>query len=109
MSPELINKKIVCHKLDIWALGGCIIEMLTGKPPYSDEYNEKTVIDAIAEGKLPKYPEVSDSLREFLDQIFQVEVYLRPTASTLIESKFINGKIKNFYKFLKNLRLLVTF
>lgn len=40
MSPELINNRIISPKGDIWALGGCVIEMLRGNPPYSNEYNE---------------------------------------------------------------------
>lgn len=37
-SPELIMQKIVNHKIDIWALGIVILEVLNGgKAPYEDE------------------------------------------------------------------------
>lgn len=37
MSPELVRREGHTSKIDIWSLGGCVIEMLTGKPPYADE------------------------------------------------------------------------
>jgi len=40
MSPELIRREVYTCKIDIWSLGGCVIEMLTGIPPYADEYRE---------------------------------------------------------------------
>ena len=37
-SPELVLQKIVNHKIDIWALGIVILEMINGgKAPYEDE------------------------------------------------------------------------
>jgi serine/threonine protein kinase len=37
-SPELVQQKIVNHKVDIWALGIVILEVLNGgKAPYEDE------------------------------------------------------------------------
>lgn len=37
-SPELVQQKIVNHKVDVWALGIVILEVLNGgKAPYEDE------------------------------------------------------------------------
>lgn len=51
MSPEVVNREQNTFKLDIWSLGGCVIEMLTGKPPYAEEYdkNTKEVLRAISQ------------------------------------------------------------
>lgn len=49
MSPEVINRKGHTFKADIWSVGGCVIEMLTGKPPYADEIKDfKQVLKAIS-------------------------------------------------------------
>jgi serine/threonine protein kinase len=41
-SPELVLQKIVNHKVDIWALGIVILEVLnSGKAPYEDEKLEE--------------------------------------------------------------------
>lgn len=37
-SPELVQQKVVNHKVDIWALGIVILEVLNGgKAPYEDD------------------------------------------------------------------------
>lgn len=37
-SPELVQQKVVSHKVDVWALGIVILEVLNGgKAPYEDE------------------------------------------------------------------------
>jgi len=36
LSPEQLRKEIYTNKVDIWALGICIIEMAEGMPPYGD-------------------------------------------------------------------------
>lgn len=37
-SPELVQQKVVNHKVDVWALGIVILEVLNGgKAPYEDD------------------------------------------------------------------------
>lgn len=45
-SPELVQQKIVNHKVDIWALGIVILEVLKGgKAPYEDEQLEEEEVN----------------------------------------------------------------
>jgi serine/threonine protein kinase len=63
MSPELINSKSDNPKVDIWAFGGCVIEMLTGNPPYSDQFKDiRLVMINIAKGIKPNFPQNINSL-----------------------------------------------
>lgn len=60
MSPEVIHRKGHSFKADIWSLGGCVIEMLTGHPPYADEFTDlKEILTVIATGKKPKFPQTA--------------------------------------------------
>lgn len=55
MSPEVIELKGASIKSDIWSLGCTIIELCTGKPPYSDCI-AMTAMFKIVEEQCPPIP-----------------------------------------------------
>lgn len=56
MSPEVIELKGASSKSDIWSLGCTIIELYTGKPPYSDLI-AMTAMFKIVEDECPPIPD----------------------------------------------------
>lgn len=82
MSPELINNRSDSQKVDIWALGGCVIEMLTGHPPYGDEFNDiRVVMINIAKGRKPNFPpNMTQSAQEIMNAMYTLDPIKRPSA-----------------------------
>jgi len=72
MAPEIILRSGHNTKADIWSCGCVVLEMLTGKPPYSHvSKKSKEIFKYIASGNKPNYPEnLSTKCRQFLDSIF---------------------------------------
>lgn len=56
VSPEVIELKGASSKSDIWSLGCTIIELYTGKPPYSDLI-AMTAMFKIVEDECPPIPD----------------------------------------------------
>lgn len=81
MAPEVVNMKGHSYAADIWSIGGVIIEMLSGHPPYADSHTcLKDILSEISANKKPTYPPKASPLaREFLDLIY-VDQHTRPTA-----------------------------
>ncbi|KAF2293987.1 hypothetical protein GH714_006097 [Hevea brasiliensis] len=95
MAPEVFNSKIAGgygFQADIWSVGCIVLEMLTGKPPYSDLGLEKgQLIYRIGKGHRPSLPDsLSDDSRDFIQQCLQVNPKDRPTAAELLEHPFVN-------------------
>ena len=73
LAPEVLLGQGFCKSSDIWAVGCCMIEMLTGKPPWSeigkDNYSVK---QAICDGKTrPAYPDgISGNCVDFMNYCF---------------------------------------
>lgn len=53
MAPEMIKGTGHGLEADIWSVGCCIIEMLTGKPPFSHLVNQYAIMTHIAESNGP--------------------------------------------------------
>ncbi|RIA90157.1 kinase-like domain-containing protein [Glomus cerebriforme] len=91
MAPEVIELKGASTASDIWSLGCTIIELLTGKPPYSDLL-AMTALFRIVEDDCPPLPEsISDDLTDFLKKCFHKKPSMRPTARDLFRHEWIKS------------------
>ncbi|KAI9485980.1 MAG: kinase-like domain-containing protein [Benjaminiella poitrasii] len=91
-SPELIQQKIVNYKIDIWALGIVILEILNGgKAPYEDEeLDEEEIKQRILDNGRPEYPaNIPSSLVDLLNHCLDPDPRTRPSASYVLKHPFL--------------------
>lgn len=92
MAPEVIKGEGAGKPSDVWSLGCCIIEMLTGKPPWI-EYgkNASEIMQVIkTQTRPPTFPEnISDECRDFLKYCFIIEVPKRVIVTELSTHPFV--------------------
>ncbi|KAL2006122.1 hypothetical protein VTN00DRAFT_9776 [Thermoascus crustaceus] len=97
MSPEVIrgdSSKLVNRQgaVDIWSLGCVILEMATGRRPWSSLDNEWAIMYNIAQGNQPQLPsrdQLSDMGIDFLKRCFERDPMRRPTAAELLQHEWI--------------------
>ncbi|KAL4976383.1 hypothetical protein BDW66DRAFT_135330 [Aspergillus desertorum] len=97
MSPEVIRgdtSKLVHRQgaVDIWSLGCVILEMATGRRPWSSLDNEWAIMYNIAQGNQPALPsrdQLSDLGIDFLRRCFECDPMKRPTAAELLQHEWI--------------------
>ncbi|KAJ0237724.1 Mitogen-activated protein kinase kinase kinase 2 [Hirschfeldia incana] len=96
MAPEVILQTGHSFSADIWSVGCTVIEMVTGKAPWSQQYKEVAAIFFI--GTTKSHPPIPDTLsadaKDFLLKCLQEEPKMRPTASELLKHPFLTGKHK---------------
>ncbi|KAL9855809.1 putative mitogen-activated protein kinase kinase kinase ANP1 STE-STE11 family [Arabidopsis thaliana] len=96
MAPEVILQTGHSFSADIWSVGCTVIEMVTGKAPWSQQYKEVAAIFFI--GTTKSHPPIPDTLssdaKDFLLKCLQEVPNLRPTASELLKHPFVMGKHK---------------
>ncbi|KAL0239260.1 hypothetical protein PCE1_004948 [Barthelona sp. PCE] len=89
IAPEVVLQSGHGRKADIWSLGATVLEMLTGKPPYSN-YNPMAALLRIGRGEKPEIPkDLPRYAREFLMECLQVDPDDRPTASILLQHEWL--------------------
>eukprot|EP00767_Chilomastix_cuspidata_P002763 gnl/Chilomastix_cuspidata/289.p1 GENE.gnl/Chilomastix_cuspidata/289~~gnl/Chilomastix_cuspidata/289.p1 ORF type:complete len:1039 (-),score=218.99 gnl/Chilomastix_cuspidata/289:4769-7885(-) len=89
MAPEVIEMSGLSTTSDIWSVGSTVIELLTGHPPYAD-LPTLSALYRIVKDDHPPLPElVSDECKEFLLQCFVKDPSQRPSADTLLASRWI--------------------
>ncbi|GAB4851122.1 Mitogen-activated protein kinase kinase kinase npk1 [Ancistrocladus abbreviatus] len=93
MAPEVILQTGHSFSADIWSVGCTVIEMATGKPPWSQQYQEVAALFHI--GTTKSHPPIPDHLspeaKDFLLKCLQKEPDLRPSASDLLQHPFVTG------------------
>ncbi|KAL3640270.1 hypothetical protein CASFOL_015238 [Castilleja foliolosa] len=96
LAPELLQSVMskdsssdLALAVDIWSLGCTIIEMMDGKPPWSEYEGAAALFKVLKE--TPPIPEsLSSDGKDFLQCCFRRNPADRPTASKLLDHPFVN-------------------
>lgn len=96
MSPETIKGENMGKfgAMDIWSLGCCVLEMATGRRPWSNLDNEFAVMYHIAAGHLPQFPnshELSEQGLTFLSKCLTIDPMKRASAVELLQDPWIQA------------------
>ena len=90
MAPEVIRQAGYGRQADIWSVGCTVIEMATGKPPWSEYKTQVSVMFHIAVSKEP--PDFPDELygngHDFLEHCLKYESQDRWNAAELLKHTF---------------------
>ncbi|CAG8546708.1 956_t:CDS:2 [Diversispora eburnea] len=93
MAPEVITggEKGRNGSMDIWSLGCCILEMATGRRPWSNLDNEWAVMYHVVTGHppIPEDSQLTELGIDFLKQCFIRSPQQRPTAKELLQHAWI--------------------
>ncbi|XP_050206940.1 mitogen-activated protein kinase kinase kinase 5 isoform X2 [Mercurialis annua] len=97
MAPELMQAVMqkdtssdLALAVDIWSLGCTIIEMFTGKPPWSDYEGAAAMFKVLKD--IPPIPEtLSSDGKDFLRCCFRRNPADRPSASMLLEHRWLRN------------------
>nr|PNR60085.1 hypothetical protein PHYPA_002878 [Physcomitrium patens] len=94
MAPEVVRQDEQGLASDIWSLGCTVVEMATGKAPWSDLPNPYVALFQIGctEG-IPAVPaSLSAEAHDFLGHCFQRDPRMRWTSSQLLEHPFLTTR-----------------
>ncbi|KAI7883718.1 hypothetical protein K492DRAFT_175043 [Lichtheimia hyalospora FSU 10163] len=95
MAPEIITggSKGRMGSMDIWSLGCCIVQMVTGRRPWSTLENEWSVMYHVVTGQppLPECSQLSALGMNFLEKCFTRNPNKRPTAKELLNHPWITS------------------
>ncbi|KAI1487264.1 hypothetical protein F5X96DRAFT_162874 [Biscogniauxia mediterranea] len=94
MSPEVIKGENPGHAgaVDVWSLGCVILEMVTGRRPWSNLDNEWAIMYNIAQGNPPQLPgpdQLSPQGIDFLEKCFVRDPRKRASAVELLQHEWI--------------------
>ncbi|KAF5738202.1 Mitogen-activated protein kinase kinase kinase 5 isoform 2 [Tripterygium wilfordii] len=112
MAPELMQAVMqrdtnsdLAFAIDIWSLGCTIIEMLTGKPPWSEFEGAAAMFKVMKD--TPAIPEnLSPEGKDFLHCCFRRNPAERPTASMLLEHRFLKSLNLDVTESLNGMKLM---
>lgn len=91
MAPEVVKQTKYTRKSDIWSLGCLVVEMMTGNHPFPD-CSQLQAIFRIGHAQVtPTIPDTAtEEAKKFLESTFMLDDSLRPDASELLESPFLD-------------------
>ncbi|XP_059486650.1 calcium/calmodulin-dependent protein kinase type IV-like [Neocloeon triangulifer] len=94
-APEVLLQKNYDSSVDLWSLGVVAYIMLCGFEPFWDEAGELAVCRRVVEGTFeyssPWWDDISDSAKDLITQLLQVDPTKRPTATEAAKHPWIRG------------------
>jgi mitogen-activated protein kinase kinase kinase len=101
MAPEVVKQTSYTLKADIWSVGCLVVEMLTGEHPWAQLTQMQAIFKVcvsslcrwhslrrrkkIGSSAKPAFPsDISADAEDFLNQTFELDHTLRPSASALL-------------------------
>ncbi|KAG0213761.1 hypothetical protein BGX33_002682 [Mortierella sp. NVP41] len=90
MAPELYDEKYD-EKVDIYAFGMCVLEMVTKEYPYSECTNQAQIYRKVTKGIKPQSLDVvkDPETWEFINRCLDHDDRTRPSAQELLDSDFL--------------------
>lgn len=94
MAPEVIRQKGYGCQVDIWSVGCTIIEMATGKPPWSDKKEDcRIMYNIVVTDVPPPFPPcLSPNALDLLSLCFERRPERRPSAAQLLKHSFLRDE-----------------
>ena len=93
MAPEVIRGEAYGRRADVWSAGCCLLEMLTGAPPWAGALSDRSsnsfaIMFAIASATAPPPlpPELPPPCRACLLRSLAIDAAARPTAAGLLRT-----------------------
>eukprot|EP01018_Ginkgo_biloba_P000171 Gb_40830 [translate_table: standard] len=92
MAPEVVKQIEQGPASDIWSLGCTVVEMATGRPPWSNTNHPVAAMYRIGcTDELPEFPEsLSVEAHDFLEKCFRRDPRQRWTSAQLLSHPFLN-------------------
>ncbi|XP_048189546.1 LOW QUALITY PROTEIN: serine/threonine-protein kinase DCLK2 [Perognathus longimembris pacificus] len=95
VAPEIIAETGYGLKVDVWAAGVITYILLCGFPPFRSESNlQEDLFEQILAGKLefpaPYWDHITDSAKELIAQMLQVDVGARCTAGQILSHPWVS-------------------
>jgi len=96
MAPEMYEEKYNT-KVDIYAFGMCLLQMVTKKYPYQECHTLHQVYKKVTRRELPAVLKtvISKSVKEYILNCCHFEQEHRPTAGQLLQHPFLNLQYPN--------------
>eukprot|EP01127_Copromyxa_protea_P014389 TRINITY_DN3999_c0_g1_i4.p1 TRINITY_DN3999_c0_g1~~TRINITY_DN3999_c0_g1_i4.p1 ORF type:complete len:416 (-),score=42.13 TRINITY_DN3999_c0_g1_i4:33-1280(-) len=85
MSPEVLCGEVVTEKVDVYAFGIVLWEMITAQDPFSHHRDYHAFVEAIVGGERPPIPDsIHPELSILMQECWQAEPTCRPSFTSLI-------------------------
>ena len=93
-SPEMLLKKGYDTRVDIWAIGVLIFELMVGRPPFKSD-GQHSMEDNIVHGRINWPSSMNYLAKNLISQLLKLEPNQRPTLEEILEHQFILNYVQD--------------